>query len=38
MFYIYLLKLKNGKIYTGFTSNLKLRLKRHQQGKVKSIY
>ena len=38
MFYVYLLKLKNDKIYTGFTSNLKLRLEEHRQGKVKSTY
>ncbi|MFH2104627.1 MAG: GIY-YIG nuclease family protein [Parcubacteria group bacterium] len=38
MFYVYLLKLKNGRIYTGFTSNLKIRLNQHHEGKVKSTY
>lgn len=34
MYYCYLLKLSNGKYYTGFTDNLKNRLQDHQRGKV----
>lgn len=37
MFYVYILKsLKDNRIYTGFTSNLKHRAKEHNSGKVKS--
>jgi len=37
MYYVYILKsLKDGKIYTGFSSNLKRRLSEHTQGIVKS--
>jgi len=36
MFYIYILLLKNGDLYKGFTSNLKFRIKEHNQGKVKT--
>ncbi|HET7099149.1 MAG TPA: GIY-YIG nuclease family protein [Patescibacteria group bacterium] len=37
MFYVYILRsLKDNKIYTGYTSNLKLRLSEHLEGKVKS--
>jgi len=36
MYYVYILKLNNGKIYTGSTPNLKERLKEHNQGKCKS--
>ncbi len=32
MFYIYLVKDRYGKIYIGYTSNLKERLKRHAKG------
>jgi len=36
-YYIYVLKsLKDGKNYTGYTQNLKLRFSNHQDGKVKS--
>lgn len=36
-YYIYtLLSLKDGKLYTGFTANLKDRLSRHARGEVKS--
>ena len=36
-YYIYVLQSKkDGKFYTGFTSNLKNRLKEHNNGKVKS--
>ncbi len=35
MFYVYLLKSKvNGKIYTGYTKDLKLRLQKHRSGGV----
>lgn len=33
MFYFYVLKLKNGKFYYGFTSNLKRRIQEHKSGK-----
>lgn len=37
MYYVYILKsLRDNKIYTGYTSNLKLRIKEHEEGKVKS--
>ncbi|MBD3311567.1 MAG: GIY-YIG nuclease family protein [Candidatus Magasanikbacteria bacterium] len=37
MFYVYILKSKkDSKFYIGFTSNLRLRLKNHIDGKVKS--
>ena len=37
MFYVYILKsIKDRKVYTGYTSNLKLRLKEHQTGQVNS--
>ena len=36
MFYVYILKLSNNTFYIGFTSNLKLRLKYHHEGKVLS--
>lgn len=37
MFYVYVLKsLKDGDIYTGYSSNLKARVKRHNDGLVKS--
>lgn len=36
-YYVYvLLSLKDGKFYTGYTENLKLRFKKHQQGEVES--
>ncbi len=36
-YYVYILRsLKDGKLYTGFTSNIVERLKRHNQGRVKS--
>jgi len=34
MWHVYLLKCKDGKVYTGFTSNLEERLKRHSKGEV----
>lgn len=36
MHYVYLLHLKNNNLYTGYTSNLKLRYNEHLRGKVKS--
>ena len=36
-YYIYILKsLKDGKLYTGYTSDLKLRFESHQKGLVES--
>lgn len=36
MFYVYLLLLKNKNLYTGFTANLKNRVRQHKNGEVKS--
>ena len=36
MFYVYILRMNNGQLYTGFTSDLKRRIKDHEYGKVKS--
>ena len=37
MYYVYVLKsLKDSKIYTGYTSDLKKRIKEHKEGKVTS--
>ncbi|OGY44850.1 MAG: hypothetical protein A2820_00550, partial [Candidatus Buchananbacteria bacterium RIFCSPHIGHO2_01_FULL_40_35] len=36
MFYIYILQLKNNRLYIGFTSDLRNRYKQHQRGGVKS--
>lgn len=37
MFYIYILQSQiNGDLYTGYTTDLKTRFKRHNSGKVKS--
>jgi putative endonuclease len=36
MYYVYILKLNNNQLYTGFTSNLKQRITEHKLGKVKS--
>ena len=36
MYYIYILKLNNGQLYTGFTSDLKRRILEHQNGNVDS--
>ena len=36
-YYIYILQFKkDGKFYTGYTKNLKLRLKQHHKGRVES--
>lgn len=34
MHYVYFLSMNNGQIYTGFTSNLKLRIAEHKSGKT----
>ncbi|HSE56575.1 MAG TPA: GIY-YIG nuclease family protein [Candidatus Paceibacterota bacterium] len=34
MYFVYILKLKNGEYYTGFTDNLKRRVQDHRYGKV----
>ena len=34
MFYVYVLKLRNNTFYTGFSSNLKSRIKEHIVGRV----
>ncbi len=36
MYYVYLLKLKGNKIYTGSTPEIKKRFKEHSNGKCKS--
>lgn len=36
MFFVYILKLKNNYLYTGFTDDLKRRFNQHQNGYVKS--
>ncbi len=36
MYYIYILKLSNKQLYTGFTRDLKRRIEEHKIGKVKS--
>ena len=36
MFYVYLLKLENGHVYTGFTRDLKTRVKKHSQNAVRT--
>jgi putative endonuclease len=36
VWYVYILKLNNGKIYTGCTNNLQNRLQRHSNGEVLS--
>lgn len=35
MFYVYILLLSNKQLYTGFTDDLKRRIKEHKLGKVK---
>ncbi len=35
-YWVYILQLNNQKRYTGYTSNLELRIKEHQSGLVKS--
>jgi putative endonuclease len=36
MFYVYILRMNNSQLYTGFTSDLKRRIQDHDYGKVKS--
>ena len=36
MFYVYILELKNGQLYTGFTADLRERMLAHRYGKVAS--
>ncbi len=36
MYYVYILKLNNNQLYTGYTKNLKNRYKEHLYGKVQS--
>ena len=36
MYYVYILKLKNGGFYVGYSTNLKKRIEAHKQGIVKS--
>ena len=36
MHYVYVLKCNNGDLYTGFSSDLKTRIKAHKLGKVRS--
>jgi len=39
MFYVYVLKSeKDGRFYIGFTTDLKSRFKKHQQGEVRSTF
>jgi putative endonuclease len=34
MYYVYILKLRNNTYYTGFSSNLKGRIREHQKGSI----
>jgi putative endonuclease len=34
MFYVYVLKCKDGSFYTGYTNNLKERIRKHNEGKA----
>lgn len=36
MFYVYILKMNNNQLYTGYTSDLKQRKKQHDSGRVES--
>ena len=36
MYFVYLLKLSNGKVYTGSTPDIKVRLKEHKNGECES--
>ena len=36
MYYVYILKMCNNQFYTGFTKDLRTRIKAHNSGKVKS--
>ena len=38
MYYVYVLKIcKDGKLYTGYSSNLKKRLNEHNKGHIEAI-
>jgi len=34
MYYVYILQLRNGRLYTGSTKNLKKRIERHKNGRA----
>jgi putative endonuclease len=36
MYYVYILRMNNGQLYTGFTSNIERRIEEHNRGIVKS--
>ena len=36
MYYVYILKLKDGSYYVGYSDNLKQRISEHKKGKVKT--
>lgn len=36
MYYVYILKMKNGQLYTGFTTDIDRRMAEHNRGIVKS--
>jgi len=36
MYYTYILRVKNGRFYIGYSANLKQRINEHNQGKVKA--
>jgi len=36
MYYVYVLKMSNGKLYTGFSGNLRRRIEEHRRGDSKS--
>jgi putative endonuclease len=36
MWYVYILRLGNGQLYTGYTQDLKRRMREHRAGKVRS--
>ncbi len=36
MYYVYVLKSSGGKLYRGYTADLKKRIKEHNSGKIKS--
>ena len=36
MYYVYIIKMKNGQLYTGFTTDIERRIEEHYRGNVKS--
>ena len=38
MYYVYILRDKNNRLYTGYSSDLKRRISEHKQGKVYTTY